>query len=50
MFGEAAGPLRDRLPFRVGPLDAGHDHRDMIGGQFAEFLGEQAGAGAASST
>jgi len=44
MFGEAVGPLRDRLPLFGSPLDAGHDHRDMIGGQFAEFLGEQAGA------
>ena len=42
---QIAGLVGDRLPFRVGPLDSGHDHRDMIGRQFLEFLGEQAGAG-----
>ena len=42
---EIAGLVGDRLPLRLGPLDSGHDHRDMIGRQFAEFLGEQAGAG-----
>ena len=40
-------PVRSAIGFHsgVGPLDAGHDHRDMKGRQFAEFLGEQAGAG-----
>ena len=37
-------PMMPPLP-RI-PLDAGQDHGDAVGRQFAEFLGHQAGAGA----
>ena len=43
---EAFRPFPDHLPFRRRPPDAGQDHGDVVGGEFAEFLGEQAGAGA----
>ena len=42
---EAFRPFPDHLPFRRRSPDAGQDHGDVVGREFAEFLGEQAGAG-----
>ena len=43
---DALGPFAHDLPVRGRTLDAGQDHRDVEVREFAEILGEQAGAGA----